>query len=192
MMLEVIKKPTGDYLEIDGKPPPNPAKPISVELDRRKYILPAVFYSGDCMVRITVRRLTKYDPDQPINPNDFREFMHCNHWPLIKASAKEIAQRCVVGVRDKGHFWGKTLMSGHKIMADVRIIFKKKGGMVNKLFPATPSYHVTRCQKKAGRIRYDLDLEQLPPSNRIFYRVMIRVEDTLYTTLALLQVVDLK
>ena len=51
---------------------------------------------------------------------------------------------------------------------------------------------LTRCQKKAGRIRYDLDLEQLPPSNRIFYRVMIRVKDTLYTTLALSQVVDLK
>ena len=50
----------------------------------------------------------------------------------------------------------------------------------------------TRGQKKVGRIRYDLDLEQLPPSNRFFYSVMIRVEDTLYTTLALSQVVDLK
>ena len=53
-------------------------------------------------------------------------------------------------------------------------------------------YTCTRGQKKAGRIGYDLDLEQLPPSNRIFYRVTIRVKDTLYTTLAFLQVVDLK
>lgn len=45
-----LKPPDPDYLSRIGQP--NPAKSISFELGKRKYAIPAIFRSGDCVIRV--------------------------------------------------------------------------------------------------------------------------------------------
>lgn len=57
-MFPGLQYPTGPFISRQGTPAPDPNRPISLELDKRKYALPATFRSGNCFVSVGMERQT--------------------------------------------------------------------------------------------------------------------------------------
>jgi len=94
-MFPGIHYPTGDFINRQVDPPPDPVRPISIDLDKRKYHLPAAFRSGTCVV--LVLEPEKYVlPNQPLTHPPVADFLYLLFWPLMREAAKDMVHRCVI------------------------------------------------------------------------------------------------
>jgi len=87
-----------DFLAHKGRP--DPARPISLEIDKRTggYRPPAIFHSGDCDVLVDVHNLHDHRPAVQVGSG----FMFFDFWPLVKLAAQGLVDRCVAGLQVEG------------------------------------------------------------------------------------------
>jgi len=90
---------SGPYIAMHGNQPSNPAKPISLELDKRKYVFPAAFRSGDCPVRVFAE---SPNIDRPSHPSFESDFLFYKLWPMVKEVAPKAMNHCLA----KAKGWG--------------------------------------------------------------------------------------
>jgi len=127
-MFPGLQYPTGPFISRQGTPAPDPNKPISLELDKSKYALPATFRSGNCFVNVGMERQTPDAACGPHTRSSLSDVLYFKIWPLIQAGATELVQRCVDGSHGTGIYAaGLPLINGDSFCLHVKVGFVQEG-----------------------------------------------------------------
>ncbi|MCJ1247267.1 hypothetical protein MMC30_004481 [Trapelia coarctata] len=124
MIPQGLKPLDPDQLERIGQP--NAAKPVSLDLDKRKYVVPAAFRSGNCVVRVWARAVYRASRHPPLTSG----FLYFNIWPRVRKMAPEVVNRCIVGSRERGSYLFRTETDGSVLEWNVDLDFIKSGQRV--------------------------------------------------------------
>ena len=92
MIPKGLKYPTGNYIVTHSDPLRSPDKPISLDLDKRRYVLPAAFRSNNCVVHVHAERAWRQPPFPPLD----HDLLYYKLFPLAREHATEIVHRCLV------------------------------------------------------------------------------------------------
>jgi len=156
MIPQGLLSPTGPYIASYGQPPPDPAKPISLEFDRRRYVLPAAFRSGNCIVGVHAERHWRQPPDPPLDS----DLLYYKLFPLAREAGNEIVQRCLLGSNNGGNgspggtYMDNSVNRGQPLFFSVTVSLASARGLPDLLRPKTHVYDASKPEDwnpKLGR-----------------------------------------